>query len=337
MLYLAIGGFVFNQTLSRKAASRGMNEMSDADALLGREGLNKKIAQRKPWERFMSRIIGDASGLTAFYDKPYYPLFLEGLKWYFENNPEIVTINSPAGERLHADMFLSEKHSDVWFICLHGYTSAPRDMSGPAKIYRDGWGCNVLLPYLRGHSLSESKYASMGWLDRLDIVSWIEYLCREYHNPKIIIHGISMGGAVAMMTLGENLPVNVVCAIADCGYSSFWEEYVLQAKTAFRLPVFPFMYALNTVIRIRLGFSMKEASCVEQVKKSKTPALFIHGDKDTVVPFWMLDKVYDACASDKEKLVVSGAEHGEAHYDEQLYYRTVKEFIERYAPELKNI
>lgn len=39
--------------------------------------------------------------------------------------------------------------------------------------------------------------------------------------------------------------------------------------------------------------------------------LFIHGDADIVVPFEMLDEVYNAAKVEKEKLNVPGAGHGE--------------------------
>ena len=333
VLYLALGVFAFDQLLSRKAAKRGFNELSDEHALLGKEGAAVKAAQQGLWMRIVARVIDDASGLDGFYNKPYYPSFFAGLQWFFENKPRKITIDSPRGERLHADVFLNEKPSSVWFICLHGYCSSPRDFGGAAKVYHDDWGCNVLLPHLCAHGDSESRYISMGWHDRIDVAAWVDYLVREYDDPQIILHGVSMGGATTMMTTGENLPPNVICAVADCGYTSVWDEYAVQAKATLHMPVFPGVYALNAVARRRLGFSLKEASSIDQLKKSKTPTLFIHGEDDVFVPFWMLDLVYDACAAEKEKLVVSNAGHSEACYQEELYYGAIKKFVERHLRE----
>ena len=83
---------------------------------------------------------------------------------------------------------------------------------------------------------------------------------------------------------------------------------------------------------MRAGYSFKEASSVEQVKKSKTPTLFIHGDQDTFVPYTMLDKVYNAANCEKEKLVIKGAKHAESvNVDATLYWSTVKSFVEKYV------
>ena len=61
-----------------------------------------------------------------------------------------------------------------------------------------------------------------------------------------------------------------------------------------------------------------------------TPTLLIHGDAHRGVPVWMLHKLYDAAACEKEKLVVPGADHGEAMYQPELFYGTIRKFLDRY-------
>ena len=324
---LAAGAFAYRQFLSKKAAGRGMNSVPDGDILAGRLGVAGEV-KRGPIDQF----IFQNSGTESFFGKLYFPIIQEGVRWYLERNPERAAIPSPSGRgRIHADVIRSETPGDVWVICLHGYTSGPRGCGEVAKVFHE-WGYNVLLPYLGGHGRSESAAVSMGWLDRFDVVAWIKYSISENQNARIVLHGGSMGGATVMMTTGEPLPGNVVCAIEDCGYTSMWDEYAHQAKTLLHIPVFPALYAMDAVVRLRQGFSMKQASCVEQLKKSKTPTLFIHGEDDEAVPFWMLDKVYDAAACEKEKLSFPGAGHGESQYQTEAYYGAIKRFIEKYLP-----
>jgi fermentation-respiration switch protein FrsA (DUF1100 family) len=226
-------------------------------------------------------------------------------------------------------VFRNETPSDVWVVSLHGYTSAPRHCGNTTKVFFE-WGWNVLLPYLGGHGRSERPAVSMGWLDRFDVIAWIEYIIGENADARIVLHGGSMGGAAVMMTTGEPLPANVVCAVEDCGYTSVWDEYAHQAKTLLHIPVFPALHAMDLGVRLRQGFSMKEASCVEQVKKSRTPTLFIHGEDDEVVPLWMLDRVFEAAACEKEKITFPGAGHGGSAQQAQRYFGAVKGFAERY-------
>jgi fermentation-respiration switch protein FrsA (DUF1100 family) len=192
-------------------------------------------------------------------------------------------------------------------------------------------GYNVLLPVMRGHAESEHAYVSMGWHDRLDAEDWIKYIIKFHPGAQIILHGISMGGATVMMMTGDILPGNVKCAIEDCGYTSVWDEFSEQLKVSYKLPVFPFMFAANSIARRGIKLDFKEASSIEQLKKSQTPTLFIHGEEDTFVPFRMLEEVYNACAAEKEKLTVPDAVHAnsaEVHPD--LYWNKVDSFLTKH-------
>ena len=134
-----------------------------------------------------------------------------------------------------------------------------------------------------------------------------------------------------MMTSGERLPSNVRVVIEDCGYTSAWEEFAYELKTLFHMPTFPALYNANVITKIRAKKKKKKASAIKQVAKSKTPTLFIHGDKDKFVPFYMLDKLYDAASCKKEKLVIKNAGHAEAQRVEpERYWRGVRRFIKHH-------
>ena len=45
------------------------------------------------------------------------------------------------------------------------------------------------------------------------------------------------------MTSGEDLPDNLKAIIADCGYTTVWEQFSHQLKTLYSLPNFPVMNA----------------------------------------------------------------------------------------------
>lgn len=170
----------------------------------------------------------------------------------------------------------------------------------------------------------------MGWHDRLDIIDWINYLIKKDPHAKIIIFGVSMGAATTMMTTGENLPSNVKLAIADCGYTSAWEQFGYNLKQVFHLPKFPVLYLASRACKKHANYKIQEASSIEQVKKSKTPTLFIHGSSDTFVPYKMLDEIYNSASCKKEKLVVEGAEHGvSANVNPELYWSTIDKFINK--------
>ena len=253
---------------------------------------------------------------------------IENAKWLHENAKDVYIQNKKIN--LHSYEVKNKKESNIWVIAVHGYTDSPNFMVNSAKQFLN-YGYNVLMPDLRAHGKSEGKYIGMGWLDKDDIQLWIDYLIATYGEIKIILYGISMGAATVMMTSGENLPSNVRMVIEDCGYTSAWEEFTHELKYLFKMPAFPALYNANLVAILRAGYSLKKASSIKQIKKSKIPILFIHGDKDNFVPFYMLDKLYQAATCKKEKLVIKNAGHAEAQWiDPEKYWHTVRKFIKRY-------
>ena len=253
---------------------------------------------------------------------------LENNKWLEENASDVYIESKKL--RLHSYEVKAKKESKVWVIAVHGYTDSAYFMVEAAKQFLN-YGYNVLMPDLRAHGKSEGKYIGMGWPDRLDLMQWIDYLIATYGNIKIILYGISMGAATVMMASGERLPSNVRAIIEDCGYTSAWEEFAYELKYLFHMPTFPALYNANVITKIRARYSLKKASAIKQVAKSKTPTLFIHGDKDKFVPFYMLDKLYEAASCKKEKLVIKNAGHAEAQKIEpERYWRVVRRFIKHY-------
>lgn len=255
----------------------------------------------------------------------------ETIQWLLNiSNYSDVYIESFDKLKLHGYMILNENSTDNWVITVHGYTGKGLQMSSYAKKFYD-MGYNILIPDLRGHGESEGNYIGMGWYDRLDILKWINLIIEGNENSKIILHGISMGAATVSMVSGEVLPNNVKAIIADCGYTSVWEQFSHQLKAIYSLPNFPVMNASSLIARFKTGYGLKEASALKQVKNSKTPILFIHGDKDDFVPYRMMDELYNAANCEKEKLTIHGAGHAKSSkVDPDLYWSTIENFINKY-------
>lgn len=254
---------------------------------------------------------------------------LEKIDWLTQNSEDAYITSSNNGHlKLHAYEIINKSPSNIWAIVIHGYSGQGKDMTYYAQEFYNR-GYNVLVVDLRGHGKSGGNYIGMGWHDRLDIIDWANYLIGKDNNCKIILHGVSMGGATVMMATGENLPSNIKVAIEDCGYTSIWDEFEMQLKNLYNLPAFPVLNAASSVCKFKTGYKLEEGSSVEQVKKSETPTLFIHGQQDSFVPFEMLDKVYEAANCKKEKLVIERAAHAESSsINPELYWKTIDRFIE---------
>ncbi|MGE7947031.1 alpha/beta hydrolase [Lysinibacillus sp. NPDC093688] len=254
----------------------------------------------------------------------------ESEKWFKETYQDSY-VQSFDDLKLHAYTLKNTNETNKWAIVFHGYSSDGSQMSKYAKHFYDA-GYNVLIPDARAHGKSEGDYIGMGWHDRLDVVSWINNVTNSDKNAEIILYGISMGGATVMMASGEDLPNNVKAIIEDCGYSSVWDEFSYQLQEIFHLPAFPIMHFSSIVTKVRADYTLGEANTVEQVAKSKTPMLFIHGSNDTFVPSYMLNEVYEAANVPKEKMIVEGAGHGGAEsIAGDSYWKTINNFLAKYV------
>ncbi|MGG7142682.1 alpha/beta hydrolase [Clostridium nigeriense] len=250
--------------------------------------------------------------------------------WLKEVNSEEATIVSEDGLKLWGKLYFQDEESDKWVIIAHGYTSSHEDVQPIAlNFYNQGY--NVLTPDMRAHGNSEGKYIGMGWLDRKDMLLWIDYVLSLDSNSQIVLYGESMGGATVMMTSGEEIPNNVKAIVEDCGYTSVQEMFEAQLYERFKLKSFPILNVAELVTNIRAKYNFHEASSLEQVKKSKTPILFTHGGNDTYVPTEMVYRLYEAANCEKDILVIDGAGHGSApDVDPKTYYDKVFNFLDKY-------
>ena len=198
---------------------------------------------------------------------------------------------------------------------MHGYHgNLERDLSG--GIFRAlSIGHSVLVYNHRGSGDSDGHTLTFGINESRDCRRWIDFVLTGINpNAKIILSGVSMGAATAMITSGyDDLPKNIVGIVADCGYTSA-EAIIKKVMRDMKLPpniLYPFVKLGG---RIFGGFNIDEFSPIEQVKKSRIPTIFVHGDKDYFVPIDMSRENYEASSATKKELyIVEGAAHGLAY------------------------
>lgn len=250
----------------------------------------------------------------------------ESRQWLSENSVN-VSLKSQDDLNLHAAYI--DQNSHIYMIMVHGYRGDGASIISPIKQMKKA-GYNLLIPDLRGHGFSEGDYIGMGWDDREDIIQWIDYLLSKDPHASIILYGVSMGGATVMDVAGEKLPHQVKAIIEDCGYTSVWDIFKahidmnnIESEVA--------LHMASLVTKIRAGYYLEDVRPIEQVKKSQTPMLFIHGAEDNFVPFSMVNELYNAATCPKEKLVIQGAGHANScSVNSELYYQTIFRFIKKY-------
>ncbi|MEA4831068.1 hypothetical protein SDC9_80576 [bioreactor metagenome] len=291
------GLYMFNLTMSRKAQVPSHKK----------NGKNKEVPPQNECNEYMD-----------FADK--------GKEYLKTKYTEKVQIISEDRKKLSATIVLSNAvHTDgklKFTVCIHGYRSnGLNDFAMMAEYFTDA-GFGMLIPDNRSHGESEGKYIGFGWNDRKDCLSWCEYLVKRYgEDIEIVLMGISMGATAVMAALGENTIPQIKCAVEDCGYSNAWEELSLQLYNTYGLKPFPALYLVSIWNKIINGYFISENNALKQIKNSKLPILFIHGENDRYVPLYMVNKLYEAYEGPKMLYIAPNAAHAQSFIKNQENYK----------------
>ena len=263
---------------------------------------------------------------------PVYEADLQTAKAEFCALPrEDVWLTAPDGARLLGRVLVPEHPTGRTMLLCHGARSSGigeyRFMA--PYLYKNGY--TLVIPDHRGCGESDGKYMGYGTHESKDTFLWLRYAKERFSENSIFLLGISMGAATVLMMSNHLEDAAVKGIIADCPYTSAWDEFSYQMHTSFHLPDFPILHICDLYCRALCGYAFKAASPLESVKCAKKPILFIHGSADDFVPTFMQDILFDACPTEKEKLTVEGAVHARSYYtNPMLYNQTLLTFMDTY-------
>ncbi len=249
---------------------------------------------------------------------------------------EDVVLTAPDGAKLIGRVLIPEHPNGRTMLLCHGARSSGlgeyRFMA--PYLYKNGY--TLVIPDHRGCGESDGKYMGYGTHESKDTFLWLRYAKERFPENRIFLLGISMGAATVLMMSNHLEDTAVKGVIADCPYTSAWDEFSYQIHTSFHLPDFPFLHICDLYSRLFCGYGFKAASPLDAVKCAEKPILFIHGAADDFVPTFMQDILFDACPTEKEKLTVEGAVHARSYYtNPEAYNAALLQFMEKYDGEHK--
>ncbi|MGP4065995.1 alpha/beta hydrolase [Oceanobacillus sp. M65] len=265
-------------------------------------------------------------------------VFIEGdwREWVDNQDFEHWEMTSYDGLELKGYYLPAKEPTNKTVVLAHGYLGNARDMGLYGQYYYEELGYNIFTADMRGHGNSGGDYIGFGWHDRLDYLDWMDKIIEKTgDDTEIVMHGVSMGAATVLMASGEkDLQPNVKAVVADSPYTSVYDMFDYQLERMFHLPAFPILPSTSVVTKMKAGYSLSEASALDQVKKAEVPILYIHGNADTFVPTKMTEELLENTKSEAEMITFDGAGHGEAFVtQEDRYVSKLNEFLEKHIKE----
>jgi len=242
---------------------------------------------------------------------------------------EKVSIRAYDGVKLYATYYHLSDDAPLQ-IEFHGYRSDPtRDLCGGNKLSRE-LGHNTLVVIQRATGISGGRTITFGIKESRDCLSWIEYaIARFGTDKKIILSGVSMGGATVLTVNRFELPENVVGIVADCPFSNP-KEIIKRVCKKLKYPpnvTFPFIWLGGLIFG---HFSITSTDALRATKNAKIPILIIHGEDDRFVPAYMSKDIYEGCKENCELHIFPNAGHGMSYIvDTEKYTEIVNEFTNR--------
>ncbi len=255
----------------------------------------------------------------------------EAKTWLDGQDHEEVSVTSFDGLCLKAE-FVKNPAAKGTVAFFHGYRSQWKiDFAWSMQWYFEQ-GFNLLLCDQRAHMRSEGKYITYGVREHKDVSTWCQYLSNRLGKDHPLVPvGLSMGAATVNMAAGDDLPGNVRGIIADCGFTSPKDIFIaVETADGKRHPVKLLLFALNCFTKWFAGYDVAECSTLDTLKRTKYPMLLIHGKADGFVPCRMSEEGYKVIPSEKELLLVEGADHAKSFIvDEQAYKAAVLRLLAR--------
>lgn len=217
--------------------------------------------------------------------------------------------------------------SGVVVACGHGLFRSRREVLDRAVFFRKA-GFPTLVFDFRKHGESAGERVSLGYHERQDFEGAVDFLRERNPGARVVLYGVSMGAAAALLAAEETPEVAAV--IADSPFSSIEHTVTHHVDLVFGLPRFPFGSALLTALEMRGGFDREDFDLERAVVAiGDRPLLVVAGGEDRRMPAELQRRLAEKSTSTQSMFrSFPGARHGAAYRtDPENYEAMVNEFL----------
>lgn len=199
-----------------------------------------------------------------------------------------------AGNRLHG--WYMPASGDQVVLWAHGNAGNIADRLDQAVQMKRALGVSSFMFDYRGYGKSEGRPSEQGlYQDTEAAFKWLTET-RGVDPGRIILYGHSLGSA-PVIDLALNMGARAAALVLESPFTSAAD---VARRMYFGLPV-------GFVMSVRLDN-------LGRIGGVRMPILIIHGDRDTVIPFDMGEKLFKAAPEPKAFLPVPNGDHSDCYY-----------------------
>ena len=240
---------------------------------------------------------------------------------------EDVTLTTSDGLNLTAWYVPNETGRGTVIYC-HGHLNHRGQMLDQAAFMHEN-GFNGLLFDFRRHGDSEGSLTTFGYFEWRDAQAALRYAVdvRGEQGP-VILWGVSMGAATALLTAAEEPEIDAV--IAESSFYAASETLRGDLNRMFGLPTVPFGFLTGTITELRVGIKIDDLDVGRAVSGLReTSVLLVGGTADRRMPVSNNERLYDRIPGTRKQIYVAeGATHGDIwEMDREGYAETVRQFL----------
>jgi fermentation-respiration switch protein FrsA (DUF1100 family) len=220
---------------------------------------------------------------------------------------EDLTLTTEDGVRLHA-WFLPVPKARWTVLVSHGNAGNICHRLDRALLLQARLGASVLLYDYRGYGRSEGSPDEAGtYRDARAACHWLVRNGKT-RTDRLVLFGESLGSAMALdLALSEP----AAALVLESPFTSVPD----MARTTIFYPLAPFVRTrydnLGKIGRLRL------------------PLLVLHGDRDSIVPFALGRRIFEAAPDPKRFYAIPGADHNDTYIaGGDAYWKTLASFLE---------
>jgi len=219
---------------------------------------------------------------------------------------EDVWFKSADGTKLFGWYVESTSATPVLLWCHGNAGNITHRLENLRELYRIG--LSVFLFDYRGYGKSEGLPSEEGLY--MDATAAYEHLTQTRHIPRerVVIFGRSLGAAVAGEVAAKNL---ASCLILESCFPS------VEAVAKHYYGGLPVHWLLSSSFRL-----------ADRLPHLSLPKLFVHGDRDEIIPLALGEQTFHAAKPPKEFYVVKGADHNDLPFvGGRAYFSKLRDFI----------